>query len=125
MYETRFSDVFDPIIPLRKWLEAMTNEPYLCGFSYDNEGEEILWSFTQLGREKGIFCVANNCSGNENSVYIVAYAEQKQVVRGIYYGFMNFFKSELYKAEEWETEYGGHSPEMFQSKIVETYLSND
>jgi hypothetical protein len=123
-YETQFSAVYDPIKSLKKWLEALTIEPYMCGFQYDNEGEEIIWSFIQIAQNTGIFCVAKHNLDIKNDIYIVSYADRKQVVRNIYLSFWNFFKSEQYKSEEWENEYLGDNPELFQSNIVETYLTN-
>lgn len=104
-YDTWFSCVYDPIASLRKWLEALTTGVYQCGFCYDIEGQEIIWSFTQTHWNKGIFHVMANYLDDESPAYVASYADRKQIVNSLYLGFLHFFGSDKYKPAEWEVEY--------------------
>lgn len=104
-FETIFSDVNDPIAALRKWLEALSIGVYQCGFRYDTENEIITWSFTQTYWDKGIFRITDFHSQSESDSLVIAFAERKQIVKSLYLGFLRFFSSDKYKAEEWEIEY--------------------
>lgn len=77
-FETRFSEVFDPLLSFRSKLEALTNGGQQTAFYYDTEGIVICWSFKQTHRDKGILCVRNGLHHADEKPYLLTYTNRRQ-----------------------------------------------
>ncbi len=58
VFEDSFSDVFDPILDLKSWLEAISVGVEQTSFSYDNEGQEFKFDFQRVTWDKEIFVIS-------------------------------------------------------------------
>ena len=47
-YKTNFSDVFDPILSFKRWLEAVSLGVEQCSFIFDPEGDYVQFDFERL-----------------------------------------------------------------------------
>lgn len=98
-FANRFSNVFDPILDLKAWLEAISIGVKQCSFDFDNEGNEFKFDYTRLGYDRFVFTVSECC---EDKIYITDWVDPKQLVKAFYHGFLNFVNSEVYHFYEWE-----------------------
>ncbi|PZX16439.1 hypothetical protein LX69_01934 [Breznakibacter xylanolyticus] len=98
-FENRFSNVFDPILELKAWLEAISLGVKQCSFDFDNEGNEFKFDYSRLGYNRFVFTVSE-CY--EDKIHITDWVDPKQLVKAFYYGFLNFVDSEVYQFYEWE-----------------------
>ncbi|MGI8542638.1 MAG: hypothetical protein ACR2MD_04080 [Aridibacter sp.] len=101
-FETRFSEVFDPIIGFKKWLEAISIGVEQCSFSFDTEGLEVRFGFEQISNDREIFYAAEAYDNSE--VFLCDYVDRFQVVDALYNGLLDFRNSSDFVAEEWEDE---------------------
>ncbi len=102
LFYGRFSEVFDPILDFKKWLEALAIGVQQASFRYDSEGFEIVFDLEKINRHKDIFTIYDPDDGE---IYIKTYVNRKQLVKEFYFSLINFSKSEKYNPKEWEIEY--------------------
>lgn len=103
IFENRFSEVFDPIIDFKNWLEAISIGVQQTSFKFDPEGDDIKFNFERVSWDKEVLTISEPYE--DGKVFLNANVDRKQVVKEFYMGLVNFSKSENYKPEEWEVEY--------------------
>ncbi len=120
VFEDSFSDVFDPILDLKSWLEAISVGVEQTSFSYDNEGQEFKFDFQRVTWDKEIFVISELYAPKH--IFMNAVVSRKQLVKSFYIGLLTFANSEKYKPEEWESPYDGTKLSEFQSNIIEKFI---
>lgn len=103
LFDGRFSEVFDPIMDFKKWLEAIAIGVKQTSFDLDPEGNDVKFDFDRVCWDREVLTIGSPYEGGE--VFIQANVLRKQVVKEFYMGLINFSKSDKYKPAEWETEY--------------------
>lgn len=102
-YETRFSDVYDPLLSFKHWLEAVSTGVHQCSFSFDTEGSDIKFDFERISWDKEIFTVSYDYG--DDPPFLSDYVERRQVVKVFYLGFLEFYESSDQLKKNWEVEY--------------------
>jgi hypothetical protein len=101
--DSRFSEVWDPLIKFKKWLEAISIGVKQCSFEYDPEGNAIVFDFNQVSWDRELFIVKEPWEDGE--VFINGKVDRKQLVDAFYNGFLSFATSDIFISKEWEVEY--------------------
>ena len=105
----QYSHIYDPLMKLKKWLEAICMGKKKCSFSFNPEGVIIKYVFEELkddssfkGRNSklGTFKIVDDEKGY-NEVYIDAIVDRYQLVSGFYMSFMSLAKKG-YDPLEWD-----------------------
>lgn len=116
--QTRFSDVFDPIEPFRRWLEAICIGVEECAFSFATEGDDLKFNF--LNWNHPVFY-----EGYDRSyMRMVGHVDRNQLIEAFYTGFILFLDSYRYRKEGWEEmSYEGYlsdlvSPRELLHKLI-------
>ncbi|HUF04421.1 MAG TPA: hypothetical protein VMM38_09625 [Aridibacter sp.] len=105
-YSTRFSEVWDPIIRFKKWLEAISIGVHQCSFWFDTEGSDICFSMERrYCADEAIFKVTYAYEDDE--VRLIGKVNPKQLVVAFYKGFLGFWES----CPDFEDEWLGESLE--------------
>lgn len=102
-FETNFSEAFDPIIPFKKWLEAICIGVYQCSFWFDPEGTETKFSFERRFWNADNFTVSYNYDDKE--IFLEGKVERRQLVEAFYCGLLDFRDSPRFDVDEWEKIY--------------------
>jgi hypothetical protein len=127
LFDGRFSEVFDPIMDFKKWLEAIAIGVQQASFDFDPEGNEIKFDFERVCWNQEVLTICEPYEDGE--VYIKANVNRKQVVNEFYMGLINFSKSDKYKPKEWEIEYLGErlrkALKISQDELVNQMLELD
>ena len=119
IFESRFSDVFDPIPHLRAWLESITTGVEQCSFSYATEGEDPTFNYhSRYGNSPDVFFEGEN-EYNEKTRGVYARVDRHQFVNAFYTTFLDFLSSETFINTDWDAEMRS----SFKSKIIEEYLA--
>ncbi len=103
VFDGRFSEVFDPLLDFKKWLEAIAIGVQQTSFEFDPEGNEILFDFNRICWDREVLTIREPYE--DGDIFIKANVDRKQVVKAFYMGLVNFSQSDKYKPEEWEVEY--------------------
>ncbi len=103
LFDGRFSEVFDPVMDFKKWLEAIAIGVKQTSFDFDPEGNDIKFDFERVCWDREVLTISEPYEDGE--VYIKANVNRRQVVKEFYMGLINFSKSDKYKPAEWEIEY--------------------
>lgn len=103
IFDGRFSEVFDPILDFKKWLEAIAIGVQQTSFDFDPEGNDIKFDFKRVCWNREVLTICEPYEDGE--VFIKANVNRKQVVKEFYMGLINFSKSDKYNPTEWEIEY--------------------
>lgn len=104
VFDSSFSDVFDPILDFKNWLEAAAIGVQKCSFSYDPEGNDIQFEIERISYERGNeFTISEPYENGQ--IFLKGFVDRKQVVKAFYYGLLNFANSDKFKSEGWEIEY--------------------
>jgi len=102
-FDDRFSHVFDPLLDLKNWLEAISTGVKQTSFNYDNEGTEFKFDFERVYWKKEVLTISET---HENGKELIkATVDRKQIVKSFYLGLLTFASSDKFKSEEWEIEY--------------------
>ncbi len=99
-FETNFSDVFDPILNFKKWLEAICIGVEQCSFWFDTEGQDIKFDFEQTAYDRAVFTVTQPFDDAE--IFLSDYVDRRQIVEAFYSGLLNFCNSPKFEKYEWE-----------------------
>ncbi len=103
IFKDSFSEVFDPVMDFKAWLEAIAIKVRQTSFFFDNEGEDIKFDFQRIRDNECKLLITEN--GYESNVYIQgSNIDRKQLVKAFYLGLMNFAKSDKYDSKEWEDQ---------------------
>ena len=102
-FETRFSDVYDPIPSLKKWLEAICIGVQQCSFWFDTEGKDIKFDLARVSYDKELFTVTEPY--DDARIFLSDYPDRRQLVEAFYFGLLEFRNSPNFIQEEWEIEY--------------------
>lgn len=102
-YETNFSDVFDPLLRFKHWLEAIAIGVNQCSFSFDPEGDEIKFDFARVSWNKEMFTVSYDYGDEEP--FLSDYIDRRQLIEAFYLGLLEFYDSSNLLRENWEVEY--------------------
>ncbi len=103
LFDGRFSEVFDPIMDFKKWLEAIAIGVQQTSFDFDPEGNVIKFDFERVSWEREVFTILEPYENGE--IFIKANVNRKQLVKEFYMSLINFSRSDKYKPAEWEIEY--------------------
>jgi len=101
-FKTNFSDVFDPILNFKRWLEAICIGVEQCSFSYDPERDEIKFNVESISYDRDIFTVSYYCGDDET--LLSDYVDRRQIVSEFYLGLLNFRDSPKFEKYQWEKE---------------------
>ncbi len=102
-FDSVFSAVFDPMLDLKQWLEAISIGVQQASFTYNPEGTVIKFDFEKINNEKEVFTISD-IYGDEKCI-IKAEVDRGQIVKAFYLGLLNFARSDKFKSKEWEIEY--------------------
>jgi hypothetical protein len=102
-FETRFSDVYDPIPSFKKWLEAICIGVEQCSFWFDTEGKEIKFDLARVSYDKELFTVTEPY--DDADIFLSDYVDRRQLIEAFYFGLLEFRNSPNFIQEEWEIEY--------------------
>ena len=102
VFEGRFSDVWDPLIDFKHWLEAISIGVQQTSFDFDAEGPDYKFDFNRESWNREVLTISNPYKNDQ--FYIKAKVDRKQIVKAFYSGLLEFAKSENFK-KEWEIEY--------------------
>lgn len=100
-YQTRFSEVFDPLPRFKYWLEAISVGVQQCSFSFDPEGDEIKFDFESIAWNRKLFTVSY-AYGEINEFFLSDYIDRKHLVETFYCGFRDFCNSPNFNKYNWE-----------------------
>lgn len=99
-----FSEVLDPVLNFKKWLETIAIGAQQVSFEFDPEGSIIRFTFEEVAKNREILTIYEPYE-DKGEVFIKANVNRKQVVKEFYTSLINFSKSDKYKPKEWEIEY--------------------
>ncbi len=99
-FETNFSDVYDPILNFKKWLEAISIGVEQCSFWYDPEGSETKFNFERISYDKEVFTISYYYDDDE--IFLSNYVDRRQIVEAFYFGLLNFRNSPKFNKYQWE-----------------------
>ena len=102
-FQTRFSEVFDPIPDLKKWLEAISIGVQQCSFFFDAEGPEIRFNLERISYDREIFTVSQ--AYDDSEIFLSDCVDRYQLVEEFYIGLLSFRDSPSFDKREWEVEY--------------------
>lgn len=102
VYEESFSCVFDPIIDLKNWLEALCTNVQQTSFTFFNEIKNIKFDILRFNNDWDYFNISETC---EEEIFVETTVDRKQLVKAFYEGIINLSKSEKYNSKEWEFFY--------------------
>lgn len=102
VFKGRFSEVFDPILDFKHWLEAISIGVKQTSFKYDPEGDDIKFDFERVHWNREVITIVEDCDDGE---YLKARIERKQIVKAFYLGLLTFASSDKFESEKWEIEY--------------------
>jgi hypothetical protein len=102
-FDSRFTEVFDPLPDFKHWLEAIAIGVWQTSFIFDTEGDEIRFDFNCNCRDIEILTIADSYS--QGQVYIKSSVDRKQIIKAFYLGFLNFASSDKFKGDQWEVEF--------------------
>jgi len=131
--EMRFSDVFDPLPDLKRWLEAIVIGVRQCSFQWDAEGPDYKFDFERMTYERWGFTAGNTYLDEGEEPAIRNWVDRRQLVTAFYRGFLEFEASPEFKRYEWEPRPDGNPPWDSQdgtplinlkSELIETFLAS-
>lgn len=102
-YDGRFSEVYDPIIDLKHWLEAVSTNVQQTSFTFDPEGDDIKFEINRLEYEGNYFVISEPYA--DGKTYLNVIVNRKQLVKAFYQGIIELSQSEKYHPREWEVCY--------------------
>jgi hypothetical protein len=120
-FKDRFSEVFDPLINYKNWLESIAIGAQQTSFNYDNEGNEIKFDFEQMTYERCEFRITEYY--NSKRIFLKANVDRLQLVREFYNSLFSFYFSTSFNRKEWEIEYMSTKIRDFL-KVDEEHLIN-
>lgn len=118
IYETRFSDVWNPVEDLRRWLEAICIGVEESAFVIQNEGEDTKFNFRIWGIGKALFFVG----WEMHDMYMVEHVNRVQFVREFYDRITEFLNPATFHHQR---NWGDDNHIKFKSKIIEEYLNDE
>ncbi|HNQ67960.1 MAG TPA: hypothetical protein PKN32_06260 [Bacteroidales bacterium] len=102
-FESRFSEVFDPLPDFKKWLEAISIGVQQTSFEYDPEGTEIKFDFERVCWDREVLTISE--AYKDGQIFIKANIDRRQLVKAFYHGLLTFSSTDKFDSEEWEVEY--------------------
>ncbi|MDQ3636088.1 MAG: hypothetical protein M3405_16530 [Acidobacteriota bacterium] len=99
-FETNFSDVFDPLLSFKTWLEAISLGVPQCSFLYDPEGDEVKFNFERTSYDREFFTVSY--AYDDDDIFLSGKIQRKQLVKEFYIRFLEFTDSEKFTKHFWE-----------------------
>ena len=100
--ETNFSDVFDPMLRLKHWLEAIAIGVEQCSFTFDPEGNDIRFTFEQVTYDRAEYRVTYAWS--DSDLLLNGNVDRRQLVSAFYDGFLAYDASPEFDRYQWEVE---------------------
>jgi len=120
-FDGRFSEVFDPLLDFKHWLEAISIGVQQTSFEYDPEGNDIKFDFERVSWDRYELTISEPYEDGE--VFIKATIDPKQIVKAFYLGLLTFAASDKFKSEEWEVEYLKERLSKMLDKDEETLIA--
>lgn len=103
VFEQSFSEVFDPIIDLKNWLEAISTNVQQTSFTFDPEGNKIKFDIIKVDNVWADFIISEPYE--DDKIHIESTVNRKQLVKAFYWGLVKFSKSKEYNHRKWEVCY--------------------
>jgi len=97
-YSTRFTDMHDPLLAFKRWLELLADEQTAV-FSFDTE--EKIVEFSWIKEEESMFLVTEIENGKREQILSLTISA-KELLTAFYRAFFEFIQSESYRALEWQ-----------------------
>ncbi len=123
----RFSEVWDPLLDFKHWLEAISVGANQTSFTFDPEGNDIKFDFQRRTYDTEMLIISETY--NEENTFINSVVDRKQIVKAFYLGLLNFANSDKFKSNEWEIEYIKErlckALKMDETRIIEILLELD
>lgn len=116
IFESCFSDVFDPLPDLKYWLEAISIGVQQASFIYDIEGEEIKVDMEEIKWGVDQLTIS---SVTDEVIYVQSMVFRNQVVKAFYESILSFARSDKYKKKEWEWQPGKRYNRLSQKLNLE------
>ena len=116
IFESCFSDVYDPLPDLKHWLEAISIGVQQASFIYDIEGEEIKVDLEDIKWGVDRLTIS---SVTDEVIYVQSIVFRNQVVKAFYESIKSFAASGKYKKEEWEWQPGKRYNKLSQKLNLE------
>lgn len=122
-----FSEVFDPFIDLKIWLEALAMGLKNATLMFENEGDICFFSmkkhidkFYQIYDDDNYILELSFYKSEEK---ISGFVNKKQAVSAIYNSVINYSKSSKYQANKYEWEYKTYLDQIEEkSKVKRIYI---
>jgi len=102
-FNDRFSDVYDPLLNFKYWLESISIGAQQTSFNYENEGNEIKFDLEQITYERCEFKITEYY--NSKRIFLQSNVDRKQLVREFYKSLFSFYFSTGFNSKEWEIEF--------------------
>jgi len=121
-FQGSFSVVYDPLIDLKHWLEAIAIGVQQASFTYDREGEYVNFNLESYCSNNDVITISE---ANNERIIIKTETVRKQLVEQFYLGFVNFANSDFARVkwiEEQENGYEWTKVSEFYSYIIDNYL---
>jgi len=100
VFESAFSHVFDPLIDLKIWLEALSIGVQQASFTLNPEGDDIKFDLDRITWESEVLTISEIYDQGE--IFINTNVKRNQVVKAFYLGLLNFAASDKFKSDQWE-----------------------
>lgn len=102
-FKGSFSEVWDPLLDFRHWLEAIAIGVQQTSFHFDPEGTSINFNLNRIACDNDVLIISELCAA-PGQFFIKASVDRKQIVRAFYRGLLDFAKSDAFDHGEWEIE---------------------
>lgn len=102
-FKGRFSEVFDPLLDFKHWLEAISIGVQQTSFEFDPEGDEIKFDFERVSWDRTVLTISETYA--DELILIKANIDRRQMVKAFYLGLLTFASSDKFVSKEWEVEY--------------------
>jgi hypothetical protein len=131
--QMRFSDVFDPMLDLKCWLEAIVIGVQRCSFAWDAEGPDYKFDFERITFKRWRFTAGNAYLSEGEEPAIRNWVDRRQLVVAFYRGFLDFEASPEFNKYEWEPRPNSNPPFdshegtpliNLKSELIENFLAN-
>ncbi|MEJ7849648.1 MAG: hypothetical protein WKF92_16310 [Pyrinomonadaceae bacterium] len=122
IFETNFSNVFDPLPSLKHWLEAVAIGVDQCSFQYDPEGDDVCFNFERRCYDFEVFSVGY--AYDDEKSYFEGKIGRRQLVEAFYRGFLEYGNSPEFDRDSWAHDcIGEGSSELseIRSPIIDAF----
>jgi len=127
-FDGQFSVVYNPLMDLKHWLEAIATGVQQTSFVYDREGAYIKFDFEQDYYDNQMKFTVSEPDNEDEQIFINCKTTRRKIIKDIYLGLLNFAASDTIKVKWIEEKRNGYEwidIADFRSDIVGRYLGLD